>query len=61
MLAHLFVKQPQRCNVFAAVWVERGLDSRFPIRSNLALKKLYLFLPQITGVVSDFCYWVRIL
>ena len=26
-------------NVFTSVWVERGLDSRFPIGSNLELKQ----------------------
>ena len=26
-------------NVFTSVWVERGLDSRFPVWSNLGLKQ----------------------
>jgi hypothetical protein len=31
-------------NVFAAAWVERGLDSRFPVVSSLELPNGYVFL-----------------
>jgi len=47
MYTHLLVKQPQQVsivlvNVFTTVWVERGIDSRFPVGSNLELKQCYL-------------------
>jgi hypothetical protein len=46
-------------NVFATGEVERGLDSIFPIGSNLGLKNM-IFISSIARVVIGSCYGVRI-
>ena len=46
-------------NVFATGEVERGLDSIFPVRSNLGLKNM-TFISSLARVVNGSCYGVRI-
>ena len=61
MYAHLFVKQPQRCNGQRILLSLSRTWARFHIPGLINPRtKTMIFISSINGVVSGSCYGVRI-